>query len=447
MIRHCLEEMRQVHFGHMILVFWIYRLLFIPLLLVIGPIQLWRARGRASSQKAFRYRRGLFPELPPKVPGKKRVWLQAVSVGEMLAVQPVIDELLADPQVEVILTTTTVTSQEIARQRYEDKVLALGFFPIDFWLWTARAWSRLQPDLMLLTEGEWWPEHLAQARRRGVPVLCMNARVSERSFRRMKIAGRLLPGVMRGLTRLLAASKTDAERFLALGFSPEQVTITGNIKVDIIISKLSADQRAALKAELGFGADDVVVLGASTWPGEEAAMVKALQAVRTKTEKPVRLLLVPRHAERRDSVEPVVAESGLSYGLRSRGEIGKPVEVCIADTTGELQRLTQVADIVFVGKSLPPHRDGQTPVEAAGLGRALIMGSGMANFLSIAQGLTECGAAWRVEDESQLIEAVEALVLDPTGRARRGNLGREWHESNRGSLQLTLNEIRGFLAD
>ena len=439
MIRHCLGEVRRVHCGHMVLVFWIYRLLFIPLLLVIGPIQLWRARGRGSSQRAFRHRRGLFPELPPKISGKKRVWLQAVSVGEMLAVQPVIDELVADPQVEVILTTTTVTSQEIARQRYEGKVMVLGFYPIDFWLWTARAWNRLQPDLMLLTEGEWWPEHIAQARRRGVPVLCMNARVSERSFRRMRVAGGLLPRIMRGLTRLLASSNTDAERFLALGFSPQQVKLTGNIKVDIVISKLSAVQRAVLKAELGFEADDVVVLGASTWPGEEAAMLKALQ--------PVRLLLVPRHAERRDNVEAVVAATGLSYALRSRGEIGKPVEVCIADTTGELQRLTQVADVVFVGKSLPPHRDGQTPVEAAGLGRALIMGSGMSNFLSISQGLTDCGAAWRVADEAQLIEAVEALVLDPIERARRAELGRGWHESNRGSLQLTLNEIRGFLAD
>lgn len=431
----------------MVLVLWIYRLLFIPLLLVIGPIHLWRARGRGSSQKAFRYRRGLFPLLPPKVSGKKRVWLQAVSVGEMLAVQPVIDALVADPSVEVILTTTTVTSQEIARQRYEGKVMVLGFYPIDFWLWTARAWHRLQPDLMLLTEGEWWPEHIAQARRRGVPVVCMNARVSERSFRRMRVAGGLLPRIMRGLTRLLAASNTDAERFLALGFSPQQVKLTGNIKVDIVISKLSAEQRAALKAELGFGPDDVVVLGASTWPGEESALVKALQAVRTKTDRPVRLLLVPRHAERRDNIEAVVAATGLSYALRSRGEIGKPVEVCIADTTGELQRLTQVADIVFVGKSLPPHRDGQTPVEAAGLGRALIMGSGMSNFLSIAKGLTDCGAAWRVADETQLVEAVEALVLDSAERARRAELGRKWHESNRGSLQLTMNEIRSFLAD
>lgn len=431
----------------MALMLWIYRLLFIPLLLVVGSLHLWRARGRHGTSSTPRERMGYLPNLPPKSPGKQRIWLQAVSVGEMLAVQPIIDALVARPDVEVVLTTTTATSQKIARERYAGKVAAVGFFPIDFMPWVARMWDTVAPDLMLLTEGEWWPEHIAQALRRDVPVVCMNARISDRSFRRMRVARPLLPVMMSGLTRLLAGSPTDAERFLALGFSKDQVRLTGNIKVDIVISELTPEERLALRSELGFAYGDVVLLGASTWPGEEEALFQAWQAVRAKSDVLVRLLLVPRHAERRDKVEAVVAGKGATYALRSRGGAGQPADVYIADTTGELQRLTQVADIVFVGKSLPPHRDGQTPVEAAGLGRALIMGTGMANFRSIARGLTECGAAWRVADTRELTEAVEALVLDPAERSRRAQLGREWHEANRGGLGLTLREIETLLSE
>ena len=429
------------------LLLWFYRLVFLPLLLVIGPMHVWRARGRPGASRAIRERMGRVPALPPRVAGKKRVWLQAVSVGEMLAVQPIIDALIADPRVEVVLTTTTVTSQDIAQERYAGKVLAVGFFPIDFWPWMVRAWDQIDPDLMLLTEGEWWPEHMRQAHLRQVPVLCMNARISDRSFRRMQLARGALPGLMRGLTRLLAGSPTDAERFRALGFSAEQVRLTGNIKVDIVLREMTAEERLDLRAELGFGADDIVLLGASTWPGEEAALLQAWSAVRASGARNVRLLLVPRHAERRDRIEARVIKLGVPYSLRSRGETHRPVDICIADTTGELQRLTQTADVVFVGKSLPPHRDGQTPVEAAGLGRALIMGPGMANFRSIARGLTACGAAWRVANETELTEAVAKLASDAEERARRAQLGKAWHEANRGGQRLTLEEIYRFLFD
>ena len=115
-------------------------------------------------------------------------------MGEFLAVQPVIDALLEDETVEVVLTTTTITSQQIAQERYGARVLLVGYFPIDFWPWMSAAWESLQPDLMLLTEGEWWPEHLAQAKRRGVPVLGLNARMSDRSFGRMRMVRPLLAG-------------------------------------------------------------------------------------------------------------------------------------------------------------------------------------------------------------------------------------------------------------
>ena len=429
----------------MFLIMWFYRILFIPLLLVIGPIYLWRSRGRTGAKSSYGQRMGSIPNLPPKSPGIKRVWIQAVSVGEFLAAQPIIDALLDDSGVEVVLTTTTITSQKIAEERYGDRVLLLGYFPVDFWPWVTKAWDRLDPDLMLLTEGEWWPEHLTQAKRRGVPVVCMNARMSDRSFRRMSGVRALLSPVLGGLTRLLASSEADANRFRALGFRSDQVTVTGNIKVDLVINQVTAAEVAELKASLGFAEEDLVLLAASTWPGEEVALLKVWQHVREIAGDPVRLLLVPRHAERRGDVEAAVAASGVRYALRSRDPVDGPLDVCIADTTGELQKLTQVADIVFVGRSLPPHRDGQTPVEAAGLGRALIFGPVMANFRAIASGLVASGAARQVRGEVELTKVVGELVRDSVERERLGKCGRDWHQANRGALELTLHEVRDVL--
>ncbi len=421
---------------------WLYRLAFLPVLILLAPFYAWRTR-RRSPYGAFRHRLGALPRLPPKREGCRRVWLQAVSVGELLAAGPVIEALLARPDFELVLTTTTSTSQQLAQQRYAGKAAAVACFPIDFWPAMALAWRRLQPDLALLTEGERWPEFIAQARRHDAPVLCINARIGERSFRRMRAFRAIVPRLLGGIARLLAVSPPDAARFRQLGFTAAQVEITGNLKVDTVLPSLDPAARAATRVELGFGPADLVLLGASTWPGEERALLRAWQQARHRLppDRPVRLLLVPRHAERRAEVEALVAREGLRHRLRTRGEVGGEIDVCIADTTGELPRLTQLADVVFVGKSLPPHSGGQTPVEAAGAGRALLFGPGMTNFRTIAGALEDCGAAWRVQNEAALIAAAIKLLSDPAERDALGAAGRAWHQANRGALARTLQAI------
>ena len=145
---------------------WLYRLFFIPALVVLTPLYLWRMRRRGGYQADFAHRFGAHPSLPP--PGVKRVWLQAVSVGEMLAIGPLLEALHRDG-VEVYLTTTTSTGYRLANDRYLGLTVGIGYFPLDAWPFSARAWRRIAPDLAILTEGERWPEHLAQARKRGVP--------------------------------------------------------------------------------------------------------------------------------------------------------------------------------------------------------------------------------------------------------------------------------------
>ncbi len=420
---------------------WLYRLFFIPALVVLTPLYLWRMRRRGGYQADFAHRFGAHPSLPP--PGAKRVWLQAVSVGEMLAIGPLLEALHRDG-VEVYLTTTTSTGYRLANDRYLGLTVGIGYFPLDAWPFSARAWRRIAPDLAILTEGERWPEHLAQARKRGVPVLCINARLSDRSFSRLKMFGAAARLTLRGVTRLLPCSAQDEARFRALGVPAEKMVVTGNIKLDVQIPPLAPDQRAQLRRALGLP-DHLLLLGSSTWPGEEDALLGALKFARARG-LPCSLLLVPRHAERRNEIERLLRTSGLRYHLRSRGPATSEVDVAVGDTTGELRAFTQLADVVFVGKSLPPHTEGQTPVEAAALGKPILLGPGMGNFLLIARDLVARGAAREVVSVAALAAQVEGLLRDAGSRQTLAAAAAAWRRDNAGAVARTLAVIREELA-
>lgn len=423
---------------------WLYRFLFLPALLLASPYYLWRMRKRGGYREGFGHRLGQAPALPPKRAGVRRIWLQAVSVGEMLAIAPLLEALKRDESIEVYLTTTTSTGCQLAREKYAALVVGLGYFPLDFWGCSARAWRCVQPDLAILMEGERWPEHIRQAQRRGVPVLCVNARLSDRSWRRLNRVRWALPALYSGITRISAAAKRDEQRFRALGCPAEKLATAGNLKLDVAIPLLSATERAQLRRELGLG-QGLVLLGSSTWAGEESALLQALRAARGRGLK-VSLLLVPRHAERREELRALLEKSGLRFHLRSAGAAQGEVDVAVGDTTGELRKLTQLADLVFVGKSLAPHDGGQTPVEAAILGQPILHGPRMTNFRDIARTLAEAGATRVVDNHSELVATAVELLQDTAQREKMAAAARAWGEANHGATERTLAVIRAELA-
>jgi len=357
----------------------------------------------------------------------------------MLAIEPLLAALKRDG-IEVYLTTTTSTGFRIANDRYLGFTIGIGYFPIDWWWFSVRAWRAIDPDLAVLTEGERWPEHLRQATRRGVPVVAINARISDRSFRRLKPFLPIAHLMLDGVKRLLPCSTQDEARFRELGVPTEKIFTTGNIKLDVRIVPLAEAERAQLRRELGLP-PGLVLLGSSVWPGESEALLAALQLTR---ERGVRcsLLLVPRHAERRVEIERLLQASGLRFHLRSRGPAPGEVDVAVGDTTGELRKLTQLADLVFVGKSLPPHTEGQTPVEAAALEKPIIFGPGMSNFRIIARDLIERGAAREVTDEAGLAEEVQGLMRDAARREALAAAAAQWQRDNAGAVSRTLDVIR-----
>lgn len=425
---------------------WLYRLLFAPAMLMASPHYLLRMRRRGGYRENFSQRFGAVPPLPAKREGVARVWIQAVSVGEMLAIAPLLEALRADPAAEAYLTTTTSTGYALARERYAGLAAGIGYFPTDWWPFARRAWKRIRPDLVILMEGERWPEHIHQAERRGVPVITVNARLSDRSFRRMMKLRALTRPLFRGITRILACSEHDAERFRRVGFAASAITVTGNLKLDVPIPLLGEGEKAELRRALGLG-DGPVLLGSSTWPGEEEALVAVYKALRAAGAD-VRLLLVPRHAERRAEIEELLKAGGFNYHFRSRGPApaGREVDVAVGDTTGELRKFTQLAELVFIGKSLPPHREGQTPVEAAALGKPVVFGPELSNFRAISHDMLAAGAARSVADARELQEVLPALWNDAAARARMASAAQAWRAANQGAVSRTLTVIREELA-
>ncbi len=428
---------------------WLYRLLYLPALVLALPYYLLRMWRRGGYAKDFQHRFGAFRRLPPSSSARCRIWIQAVSVGEVLAVGPLIEALQTRGEVEIVLTTTTSTGYAEARKRYASRILSVGIFPLDFWLFSRMAWRRIQPDAIILTESELWPEHLHQARVRNVPAYLINARMSDRSFQRYQ---RILPVIERLLkkfTRIYPASVTDEQRLKQLGAGPDQVLACGSIKLDARTpSPMDAATRPSFLAGVGLGADSehpLILLGASTWPGEEAALINIVnELVAAGTD--CRLILVPRHAERAQEILPLLENQPLAWHQRSRGTTPTvSARILLADTTGELTQFTAAADIVFVGKSLAPNRGGQSPIDAAALGRPLVFGPRMNNFADIAEALVDAKAALRVTDTEDLSRTLQLLANDIATRAAMGAAGKQWHSRHRGSSQRIADSILATL--
>ena len=425
---------------------WLYRLLYLPGLLLAFPYYFLRMWRRGGYKKDFQHRFGRFHRLPPSGQARRRFWLQAVSVGEVLAVGPLIYALSEDDKVEIVLTTTTSTGYAEAQKRYTGKVLSIGIFPLDFWLFSRLAWERIDPDAIILTESELWPEHLHRARKHEVPAYLVNARMSDRSFKRYLSVPNLSARILTKFSGIYAASETDRSRLERLGPKAESLHYFGSIKLDAptpsVISNL---EKLELLISLGFLSESTkppfVILGSSTWPGEEAALISITNRL-IASGLDCRLLLVPRHAERGPEIIEELQAQPLTWHQRSSGTTPKEdIRIYLADTTGELSMLTQIADLAFIGKSLSPNKGGQSPIDAAGLGIPILFGANMSNFRDISAALVHTGAARITEDESSLEAEIQNLFQDSKLRNEMSGAGPVWHAQSKGSSKRIANSI------
>ncbi|HEX4643718.1 MAG TPA: 3-deoxy-D-manno-octulosonic acid transferase [Candidatus Acidoferrales bacterium] len=402
---------------------------------------------------------------PPELRGgkspraaEKSIWIHAVSVGEVLAVLPLAQQLKASfPQFRLVVSTTTLTGQKIARERMKFAD-AIFYFPLDWRGPVRRALRAVRPVSVIIVETEIWPNFLRECRRAQVSVVFVNGRLSERSFRGYRRAMILSAGalsaflrnVLGNATLFLAQSKEDAARLMALGAPPERVQVTGNLKYDLG-DPVETPLSAWMESELAINERRPVLVAGSVLANEETSVLRAFAQV--EREFPTALLvLAPRKPEQFDNAAALVAESRKRMLRRRyvaldgpRGAALSPaVSVFLLDSLGELAGLYRIADAVFVGGSLVP-AGGHNILEPSAFGKVPVFGPSMENFREMSAKFREAAASIEVRSPEELGVAWVNLLRDPERSARLGNSARELVERNRGATGRVLREIERVL--
>ena len=412
--------------------------MFLPAFLLALPHYLMHMLKRGGYSEDLRFRFGLLPHIP-KNQSKKRIWVQAVSVGEINAIEKIIDLLSADSRFEVFLTATSSTGYALARKKYSSKVRFVGLFPWDFWPFSKAAWLRINPDVAILMESELWPEHIHQAKIRNIPVYLLNARMSDKSFKRFSLLKFFSKKLLNQLTFIVASGKKTYDYMLKIGVRSDKIMIGGNIKFDCNSEKMSTSEITKLKIDCGFSPDSHVILGSSTWPTEEKMLLDALTNLRKTTDADWRLLICPRHAERREEITKILKTFNFKWHTRSAGSANSQADICLADTTGELRNLTQISDFAFVGKSLEPNNGGQSPLDAAAYGIPIIYGDRMLNFREICADLESHNCVIKVRTHEDAIKTIINLANEKSAQIMLSENLTEWHSKHVGASQFTYN--------
>lgn len=417
---------------------WLYALLLWLLLPVMLGRLVWRGLRNRGYLERWTERIGYWPR-PLRLAD---VWIHAVSVGEVQAVQPLIRELLArPPEIKVLVTTTTPTGARRLRELFPARVRH-AFTPYDLGWIMHRFLRRVRPRLVLVVETEIWPTMLAACQRRSIPVILANARLSERSARGYARLGGFTAATLRRFAVIAAQSQADADRFIRLGADAERVHVTGSIKFDLQLPASLRDRAEALRHN--WGVNRPVWVAASTHEGEEEALIAVQRRLRQHFDE-VLLVLVPRHPERFDRVAALLRREGVTMVRRSEAlACDSRCSVYLGDSMGELTLFLAAADAAFIGGSLVPV-GGHNLLEAAALAVPIAVGPHCFNFAEITRLLSVEGGAEQVADADALADLLERWLGDAAERTRIGEQGFAFVQRNRGALARLLSVMNDYL--
>ena len=421
------------------MILFVYNVGLLLALLVGAPVWLLRPRWR----EGLRERLGAGAvRVGHALAGSGQVWVHAVSVGEVVAVSRLVEELDARlGRASVVISTTTRTGQQLARERFG--AARCFYFPIDL-PWVVRgAFRVLQPRVLVLAESELWPNVLAECAGRRVPVVVVNARISDRSLPRYQRLRRWWRPFLEMLTLVLAQSAEDARRFVAIGVPQERVRVGGNLKFDARALR-SAAVVEQLRARLPAGAK--VLVAGSTLEDEERVLLEAWPAICAHMPNAV-MVLAPRHPERFARVAALAREKKMLLITRSQWDGGAVAagSVFLLDSIGELGSMYGLATVAFVGGSLVP-AGGHNPLEPARCAVPVVMGARYENFRDAVELLRGVDAL-RVVERSSMGEAVAALLADTNTAAAMGARGKKAFEEQAGATQRAVDAVVQLLAE
>ena len=420
------------------------RILYSLVLYLCAPLVLLSLLLRGLKNRAYLKR---IPERFGRTPGLKSlqpvIWVHAVSVGEVQASGALVKRLLRSyPRYQVLLTTITPTGAAQVGQLFAGAV-EHRYLPYDLPHGVSLFLRRVNPRLLIILETEIWPNLLHYCRRRGVPAILVNARLSSASYHGYLRLRRFSASAVRSLSHIAARGAEDAERFLALGADPANVSIAGNLKFDSETEDDDDGQVQSLRQALA--ANRPVWIAASTHEGEEEQVLDAFRLVRDEFANGL-LIIAPRHPERFDKVYDLCRRRGQEVARRTAaaGAVPRDTDVYLLDTLGELSRFYACADVAFVGGSLVP-AGGHNVLEPARLGVALVSGEHTANFAEIVALFKSADAITLVADAAQLAAAVIRLLADAQLRRTRGERGQQVAQQNRGALDSVMAILERYL--
>ena len=366
----------------------------------------------------------------------KVIWVHCVSVGEFNAARPLIDQILdIYPEHKLAITTTTITGAEAVRNHYQDRVIHY-FFPFDLPFIVGPFVNKINPVACILLETEIWPNLINNLNKKAIPVMLINARLSERSLNKyQKFSSKLVQKTINQLTLIGSQNDPSSERFLSLGALPDKVVTVGNLKFDSN-EKDNPNTTQSLQQMIG---QRRVVVFASTREGEEKKIIQSYVNLKDKFD--ALLIIVPRHPQRFDEVFNLIVDSSLKVKRRSDGlGCDESIQVLLGDSMGELLSYYSVCDIAFIGGSLID-TGGQNMLEAAAASKPILFGPSVFNFEKIAQLFLEKDAAIQVGDADDLMKTISSLLLDDTKRQKLGENAKNSFEKNRGAVDRLLKLI------
>jgi len=435
----------------------IYNLLFAAVYPFLLPGFLARMLRRGGYAARMGDRFALYPGevmAALRSPGSRFVWIHAVSVGEVqVAGQLMREWRAAEPDVRFCFSTTSSTGWKMAEREIGPRDVLI-YNPLDFPNFVKSALKTVRPRAVVLTESEIWPNFILKAKRMGVPLFLVNARVSDRSAPRYRLGRIFFADVFGSFSRIFAQSDLDKGRLVAAGAPDGIVDVTGSFKFDVA-RRNEAKEHELARWIFGEGGEAAaggrkVLLGGSTWPGEDEVLVAMYRRL-LEAHPGLVLVIAPRHFEKADAVEANIRAAGFecirrsvsqSAGIPLKQSTAAPPPVFLSDTTGELMGLYGIADVVFVGKSLCAH-GSQNMIEPCLCGKPTFVGPYTENFRPVMSDLLASGAIAQVADAAELEEKICASLSDDGGLGARAKAA---VESRRGVVARCVSAIRGALS-
>jgi len=427
--------------------YFLYNILLIlatPFIAAYSMIRSWR-RGKRREGIAERF--GVLDAgLASVRAGQKTVWVHAVSVGETMAVKPLLKALKDSlPGIRIVLSNVTETGRSIAEKTAEiDHCI---YLPLDYRFTVSRALNRVRPALVIIVETEIWPNFLRVTREMGIPALLVNGRISDRSFGRyMKLRWFFRP-VLSNFAAFCMQTAEDARRIIAIGAEPKRVHVAKNLKYDIPVIAPTVEKKRELRGICKVPDRLMVITAGSTHAGEEETLLSAYRHLLAEGLECF-LVLAPRHPERAGEVAEIIRNSGMPFTVCSmldrREGLFIPGEVLLVDTVGELMRFYAISDMVFVGGSLAM-TGGHNILEPASLGVPVLFGPHMHNFREPAALLLAYGGGFQVKDGEELTAVLKSLLDDPEKLRATGENGMRLLLDNSGATELQMEVIKQVL--